>query len=293
MKEPAVLAAVELTKFQPRDLGDRIRFVGGLERAREERILLDRLGSELRIDAGAAEKEDPLHPGLIGRLNQIRGDHEIVVEEVGRVGVVGVDSSDFRGGDEDDIGTVFRHKLTGGALVAQVEFGARRGELVFTTGRGEGATEGTADHTSMAGDVVFFIGGGTVHEDFSGSAFEPAHDHGKKIAAALLPFLEGLNTGENCGGTAALLVSFGGPGELEHFLEASVTVLETRLEAVLEKVGDDARDIEVGLEMFATVRGDGLRSHRTEALEQGQALARAPLADPELADDIVHGQRIG
>ena len=121
-----MLTSVEFAELQPGDLGDGVGFVGRLERAREERLFLDRLRGELGINAGAAQKEDPFHPRLIGRLYEIRGDHEVVVEEVGGPGVVGVDTADFGGGDDDGLGPPRGHEIDGGPLVAQVEFGAGR-----------------------------------------------------------------------------------------------------------------------------------------------------------------------
>ena len=40
----------------------------------------------------------------VRRLHDVRLDHQIVVEEVGRIGVVGEDAADLRRGEEDRVG---------------------------------------------------------------------------------------------------------------------------------------------------------------------------------------------
>ena len=52
----AILAAIGLTKLDPRDLGDRIPLVGGLQWPSEQMLLLDRLRAVAQIDEAAAQK---------------------------------------------------------------------------------------------------------------------------------------------------------------------------------------------------------------------------------------------
>ena len=55
----AMLPAVGLGQLDAGDLGDRIPFVGRLERAGEQCVLVDRLRRELRIDAARAQEQQP------------------------------------------------------------------------------------------------------------------------------------------------------------------------------------------------------------------------------------------
>ena len=52
----AILLAQGFAELDASDLGDRIPLIGGLQRPREQRLLLDRLLGELRVDAAAAQK---------------------------------------------------------------------------------------------------------------------------------------------------------------------------------------------------------------------------------------------
>lgn len=120
------------------------------------------------------------------------------------------------------------------------------------------------------------------------SATEPAEDHRENGASATLPFFERLDAGENHRISPAFRLHRG----FEHFGEPGFPVLETRLEPVFEKVVHDPRDVEVGLEVLASVAGQKPRGDRPEAFQQAQPLTGAALADSKLLDDLIHGQRV-
>src|SRR6266511_1612884 len=79
----AVLATVALTKLDAGDLGNRIGFVGRLQRSRQQRLLGDRLGSFARIDARRAEKPMFFDTRAVRSMDDVRFDEQIVVEKVG------------------------------------------------------------------------------------------------------------------------------------------------------------------------------------------------------------------
>ena len=85
----AVLQPQRLAELDASDLGDRIPLIGGLQGAREERILSDRLLGELGVDAAAAEKQQPPHAAAPGRFNHMGLDIEVLQQKVGRVAAVG------------------------------------------------------------------------------------------------------------------------------------------------------------------------------------------------------------
>ena len=72
----AILLAVGLTKFDAGDLGDRIPFIGRLQRPGQQRLLLDRLRREFRIDAGRAQKHQAVDAGGVGRMDDVRFDRQ-------------------------------------------------------------------------------------------------------------------------------------------------------------------------------------------------------------------------
>ena len=92
----AVLAVVALAQLDPGDLGDRVGLVGRLQRAGEQRVLGHRLRREARVDAARPEEEELLHPGAEGGVDDVRLDHQVVVDELGWIGGVGVDAADVR-----------------------------------------------------------------------------------------------------------------------------------------------------------------------------------------------------
>ena len=52
----------------------------------------------LGVDAAGAEKQQALDLVLPGAVNDVGLDSEIVVDEFGRIGVVGMNAADFGGG---------------------------------------------------------------------------------------------------------------------------------------------------------------------------------------------------
>ena len=151
----AVLAVVALAQLDAGDLGNCIGLVGGLERAGEQGLLRHRLLSQARIDAGAPQKQQLVHPVGMRRLDDIGLHHQVVVDEVRRVGTVGVDAPD-QGGRQDHLVRLLGGKeMPHGRLVGEIEFGMGAhqqplGRMPFLQ---QPADDGRADHTAMSGDV--------------------------------------------------------------------------------------------------------------------------------------------
>ena len=153
VEEDPVLGAVVLAEFEAGDFGDGVGFIGGLEGTGEEAVFGHGWGGLAGVDAGAAEEENPLHTVREGRVHQVGGNHEILVDEVCRVGAVGVDATDFGGGNHHGIGTGVGDEGVHGGLGKQVQFLARGGnELYVRVAGGDGANQGTTDHTSVTCD---------------------------------------------------------------------------------------------------------------------------------------------
>ncbi len=134
------------------DLRDRVRLVGRLERAGEQTALRHRLRRRLRIDAGAAEEQQPLHAGGVGAVDHVGGDREVLVDEVRGPGVVGVDSADLCGREEHELGALTREEIEHPAVIREIELLARRQQQVAAAGRLEPAPDRRADHALAARD---------------------------------------------------------------------------------------------------------------------------------------------
>ena len=157
-----VLVPVGLAQFDARNLGDGVGLVGRFERPGQQGVLDQGLVGEFRVDAARAEEQQLLDPDLMGGMDQVGLDHEVVIEEVRPVDVVGVDAPHLGRGDEDVGGPFAFHHGADGGLVPQVEFAACEGDGVGQSGGGEGPAEGAAHHAAVAGNVESGVG---VHQD--------------------------------------------------------------------------------------------------------------------------------
>ena len=80
--------------IESRDLGDSIRFVGVLQRSREEGFFAEGLLGLSGIDAGTAEEEEMLYTVAEALSDDVLLYLEVVVDEVSAVGVVRHDPPD-------------------------------------------------------------------------------------------------------------------------------------------------------------------------------------------------------
>jgi len=124
-EEPGpVLAIVGAAHGDASDLGDGVRLVGRFQRPGQEVFLLQRLGCQLRIDAAAPQEEEPLDAGELSVADNVTLDHQVVVDEIGRVAIVGDDPPHFGGGQKDVVGSLFLEKTGDRSLVAQIKLTA-------------------------------------------------------------------------------------------------------------------------------------------------------------------------
>ena len=149
----AVLGAGMVAELDARDLRDRVGLVGDLERTGQQRLLADRLRGQLRVDAARAEEEQLADAGAAGTVDDVGRHRQVVVEEIVRLGGVGLDAADA-GGGHDDVGWLFggEERARRGA-VAEIEFGGRARDHGRVARGAERADDGGADHPAVAGDV--------------------------------------------------------------------------------------------------------------------------------------------
>src|ERR1019366_5630359 len=116
-----ILLAVGLTKFDAGDLGDRVPFIGRLQRTGRRRLLLDRPRREFRIDTGRTQKYESIDAGGVGGMNDVRFDRHIVVKEFRGEGVVGVNAADLGGGEHDGVGPILLEPSFDQSLIARID----------------------------------------------------------------------------------------------------------------------------------------------------------------------------
>jgi len=78
----------------PAILATGVGFVGRLEGTGEQCVLGHRLRREPWVDATAAEESSLRTPARHAWVDDVGLDHQVLVDELGRVGVVGVDAAD-------------------------------------------------------------------------------------------------------------------------------------------------------------------------------------------------------
>jgi len=151
----AVLAVVTFAEFDAGDLGDGVGFVGGFQGAGQQGVFAHGLRGEFGVDAAAAEEQEFLHAHAPGLMDDVGFDHHVLVDEFGRVGVVGVDAADLGGGEVDLAGLLGFEEGAHGGLVGEVELGVGAGDDVGLALAVEDTDDGGPDHAAMAGDVDF------------------------------------------------------------------------------------------------------------------------------------------
>ncbi len=98
----------------------------------------------------------------VGGVNHVGLHHEVVINEIGRVGVVGVDAA-YLGSGHIDLGRLLLGKeVLHRLLVAQVKLGVAAGDEAcarHTLGQ-QRAHNGAAHHATVTRDVDFLNGAG-------------------------------------------------------------------------------------------------------------------------------------
>ena len=117
----AVLEIETLAHLESGNLGDSVWLVGVFKGGSEQGVFLHGLLDVARIDAGAAQKEEFLHSMAETFADDILLDLQILVDEVGTIGVVGHDASHVGGGKDDVLGLFFIKEALYGHSVEEVE----------------------------------------------------------------------------------------------------------------------------------------------------------------------------
>ncbi len=117
---------VALRKLDRGNLRDGIPLVRGLKAARQKAFLADRLLGEFWIDAGGAEIDEFLAAMAVRRLDDIRGNHHVLVKKIARVGVVRENAADMGRREQYNLRAVFREPALGLRLVFEIDLGTGR-----------------------------------------------------------------------------------------------------------------------------------------------------------------------
>ena len=151
----SVLPAIGFRHLDAGNLGDCIGLVGRLERAGQHRVLAQGLRRKFWIDAGRAQEHQLLRAVQVRGVDDVRGNRDVVVDELGAQPVVGDDTADLCRGEKDHLRPHLREPVEHGGLVAQIDLAAIGRDETHVLRR-EPARERAADHAAMAGDIDAF-----------------------------------------------------------------------------------------------------------------------------------------
>jgi hypothetical protein len=147
------LEVVAFTHFKAGDFSNGVGFVGVLEWGGEEGRFLDWLGGVTGVDAGAAEEEELFDAMGVGGMDDMGLDEEVEVDEGGAVAVIGGDTADMGGSEEDVFGVVEVEEVVDGTGVSEVKILVRAVDEGGVSFAGEVVEDGGADEATVSGDV--------------------------------------------------------------------------------------------------------------------------------------------
>lgn len=138
------------------------------------------------VDAGRAEEEQPLDPGRVRPGDHTQLDAQIVLQELHRIGGVGHDPADLRGGQHHGVRTDLAEEHLGPRGIAQIEPVAIAGDHLVPLG-GEAAHQRGADQAAVARDEDARAGPKEGADGFLGRAGEISR-HGPDSASTRTPW---------------------------------------------------------------------------------------------------------
>ena len=121
----AILLSIGLTELDPGNFGDRVPFVRRLQRAGKQRVFPDRLRREFRIDARRPKEYKAIDPSEMSGVNDIGLNCQIVIDEIRRIGIIGINATDLGSGKYDCFGAVLLQPHLDGKLIPQIDDLAR------------------------------------------------------------------------------------------------------------------------------------------------------------------------
>ena len=152
---PLVLVVVGIAQLDTSDFRNGVGLVGGLKLTREQGCFLEGLWRQLGVNATGAQEHEALYTRDVGRVDEVGLNHQVLVEKIGPVGVVGLDAPHFGCGNEGVAGLLGLHEGLNRALVEQVEFMALACDDLGVAAGLQPAHDGRAHHAAMSSDEDF------------------------------------------------------------------------------------------------------------------------------------------
>ena len=88
----------------------------------------------------------------VRRMDGIGSHHQILIDKLGRIGIVGVDTTDFCGGKDHDFRGMVAKELVCRSLVTKVQFVAGFENQILSTRVDQRSIDSLSNHPSMTGN---------------------------------------------------------------------------------------------------------------------------------------------
>ena len=153
VKQPVLLAIV-LAKLEAGNFRNGVGLVGWLQFAGKQARFGHWLRRVFRIDARASEIEQAGHTSTATPLDEVRGDGEILKNELSGIGRIRMNTANFRGSDDHRIRSMLFEKTIDLILVREIEFVTVCNNNIVE-GLRNSAQESRTNHASMTCDKKF------------------------------------------------------------------------------------------------------------------------------------------
>src|SRR5690606_19383582 len=124
----AVLQIIAFAGLDSRDFGNGVGLVGIFERVGEQILLLHGLRGVFGINAGAAQKQKLLHAVLIALMDDIVLYHQVFVDEIGAIDIIGHDTAHFGRSQKYVLRPFLFKELRNSHGIGEVELGVGTGD---------------------------------------------------------------------------------------------------------------------------------------------------------------------
>ena len=153
----AVLFVVESAELDRSNLRDGIWLIGGFEQSCQEIVLPERLRGKFRVDTRGAEIQELPHAVAIARIDDVCSDRQVVIDELGLVGVVGENSAHLRSSQENILRLLLGKEAIGLPLVPEIKLLKRFEDKVVISQLLEPSDNRRADESAVSRDVYLAL----------------------------------------------------------------------------------------------------------------------------------------
>jgi hypothetical protein len=142
-----------LAKFDAGNLCNCVGLIGRFKLSRKEIFLSHWLGSKSWINTGTSQEQKFLDSVSIGCVNHIAFNDKVIVDEISRVGIVGVNASNLGCGQENVFGFLIFEKILNIPLDFEIQLLMGLQDEILVTLRLEAAKDGRANEARMTSYV--------------------------------------------------------------------------------------------------------------------------------------------